>query len=103
MWWVRVPRENEKVEDELIDKSIIDSLSCYTGAEYYDLTTPEGIALVKEQMDIALANNRIICPFFHAYSIYEATGLAEIMTYWRANGGEDPVGIDMALDNCKYL
>jgi len=68
----------------------------------YDMTTPEGVAAAKAQIDIAIAQDRYLVFTMHAYTAPKAAGWSEVVAYAIAQG-IDFVTIDEALNNFKYL
>jgi peptidoglycan/xylan/chitin deacetylase (PgdA/CDA1 family) len=102
-WWAcRNPRAEEGTQREIVEKDLLDSMSVYTGALVYDVTTPGGLAACKAQLDIAIAGKRIACTFVHSWEPAEQDGINELIDYFVAAGGEI-VTHKQALDNCRYL
>jgi len=102
MWYVRVPRTEELTEYEVIDKSLLNSMITDAASTVYDLSTDAGLNLLKAQIDIAAANNRICSWFCHAYSAAIVDRYEDAVEYALAQG-LTMVTYSEALDNCKYL
>jgi len=81
-WGFALPSEtNPNILDPYNLRGMAADIGTLNGSPAYSLVTPEGIALLKAQLDVAAANNRWAIIIVHEYSEVKAAGMAEIIDY----------------------